>query len=139
MSNPKVSLMMQFTISGATTYVGTEDREFWKANKLGVEVSEIVKPSEAIVLGEILQKADDPIAVLRDAGEKAKRVLVIVPNEHSWDPKFKPLQNLAHKRVYDAEMLASQLEEVGLDYLLGVLDYAGWSFLTAQAGRQENR
>mgnify|MGYP007031189647 FL=1 len=137
MNNPKVSYMMQFVVSGATTYLGSEDKDFWSKSKMGVEASEVVKPCEAIILGEVLQKAEDPIAMLREASEKAKRVLIIVPNEYSWDAKYKPLTNKEHRRVYDTELLAQHLEEVGLDYVIGLVEYGGWSFLTGVAGRSQ--
>ncbi|HKT21226.1 MAG TPA: hypothetical protein VJR06_01190 [Nitrososphaerales archaeon] len=90
----------------------------------------------ATVLDDVLQKADDPIAEIKKAGD---RVAIIVPDEYNWDPKLAPFKNPLNKRFYDADELASQLQQAGLElYILRQIDFSGWSFLTAEATRKLN-
>ena len=88
---------------------------------------------QVVMLGEVLQRVEDAKPVLEHAKAIAERIVIIVPNEHSWLPEYRPLSNTEHKRFYDTEMLCKDLEEGGLKYALNVIDFDGWSFLVADA------
>lgn len=140
MKSPKLSYLMERVIAGSTLAVGREESQFWRANPVGVTFMEDLKDFMAIdvkfrvvMLGEVLQRVEDAKPVLEHAMAIAERIVVIVPNEHSWLPEYQPLSNKEHKRFYDAEMLCNDLENAGLKYVVNVLDYDGWSFLTADA------
>ncbi len=122
---------------GKVLVVGTEDTDFWKSKGIvpfsALSTTEPGVAWDIVVLAEVLQKVDDPAVVLKLAKETAGKILITVPNERSWLPQFNPMKNPAHKRVYDTDMLANQLEEAGLVYILGIADFGGWSFITAEA------
>lgn len=130
---PKTSWLAPFADDKAVI-IGTEDEAFWKGKPTKrVSSIEEVQPCETLILAEVLQKVDDPVAVLKKAKELAQRIVITVPNEHSWAPQFQPLKNKDHKRFYDMMMLTEQLDEAGFDYAIELIEYAGWSFFGVQA------
>ncbi len=132
--NPKTDFLAKHAV-GKVLVVGTEDTDFWKARGMVPQAAFGTSDGiwDIVVLAEVLQKVEDPSELLKQAKEKAGKILITVPNERSWLPQFNPMKNPAHKRVYDTDMLANQLEEAGLVYILGIADFGGWSFLTAEA------
>ena len=137
MSSPKTDFLASHIVSGYTTVVGTEDTQFW-SKRVGVtalnDPSMISGESQegVVMLAEVLQKVDDPLGLVNKARAKAPRLVITVPNEFGWDAKFKPMQNPQHKRTYDTDDLAELLEQANLKYKLGLIEYQGWAFWTAE-------
>ena len=117
--------------SGHTLAVGTEDAAFWQGRPdtviCGPETMGDKDHFDTVVLGEVLQLVDDPQALLR----QAIKLIIVVPNEHSWDAQFQPFKNAKHKRGYDTEALAQELDKAGRKYRIEDVSYQGWSFLCA--------
>ena len=145
---PKVDWLLRRVVSGNTLAIGSEDSEFWKNHPLGVNLvgdpEEIMKEDPAkpmkravVMLGEILQRVEDPQRTLQRASEIGDTVVLVVPNEHAWDVIFKPMQNKKHIRFYDCESLCQELEKAGMKYLIELIDFGGWSFLVADAQKEK--
>lgn len=134
--NPKVSYIQTKIIPGETTLIGDEDRQYWSVTEHGVTLANDLnstEPSKMIVLAEVLQRIDDPVQYLKDARAKAEGLVIVVPNEYAWLPQYQPMQNKKHKRFYDAELLAEDIDKAGMKYVMEQIDYSGWSFLGAIA------
>lgn len=52
------------------------------------------KSFDIVILGEILEHADDPVQVLKEAKRVGKRILITVPDEKNWDEKYFPYETL---------------------------------------------
>lgn len=52
------------------------------------------KSFDIVVLGEILEHADDPVQVLKEAKRVGKRILITVPDEKGWDEKYYPYETI---------------------------------------------
>ena len=128
---PKLAWLQAFVVPKKTVVITTEDVDFWKTKD--VVVTETPQEAEITILAESLHKTEDPIKLLRDM--KSPKIIVLVPNEWSWPAEYKPFANLAHKQKYDAELLARHLEEAGLLYVIRLLEFSGWSFLTAECSQ----
>ena len=133
--NPKYEWLINQATSGYTVVLGNEDDTLWKAKDFGVTqiTSGRIMDTNTVknvILGETLQQQDDPVKYLQDVKKTHPNASLhlTVPNEYSWDPKYKPFTNPKHKKVYDTDSLASDLESAGLVYDIGVLDFKGWSF-----------
>lgn len=147
---PKVDWLLRRVVSGSTLAFGNEDTEFWKNHPLGVKLTtnpnEILDPLsdtqadhfKVIMLGEILQRVEDPQQTLQNATKIGDTVVLVVPNEHGWDAVFKPMSNKKHLRFYDCESLCRELEKAGMSYLIELIDFGGWSFLVADAQKVRN-
>ena len=85
--------------------------------------------ADVTVMNETLQKVDDPIVELKKV---TTRLVVVVPSEHNWPPNLAPNKNPLHKRVYDTETLARDLEEAGFTYILRFLSAGQWSWITGE-------
>ena len=86
------------------------------------------------VLDEEMQKVENPVEWLKTF--TFSKFLIVVPNEFSWPPALKPFTNPLHKRTYDAETLAEDLEAAGLTYVMKDLRFGdGWAFLCVEASR----
>lgn len=141
MTNPKLAWFIPRLLSGNTTVMTTEDLPIWTKLPYGLSIvgmaefpknlQDMIMTKEEVVLGEILQKIDNPVEFLK--GCKGKRLLICVPNEWSWMPQAQPFKNVQHKRHYDAESLARDLEDAGLTYTMDVIDNNGWSWILAEA------
>jgi hypothetical protein len=132
MMTPKMSWLAPFATDKAVV-IGTEDEAFWKGKPTKrVKTIDEAQPCETLILAEVLQKVDDPVAVLKKAKALAEKVVVVLPNEYSWQAQFQPLKNKDHKRFYDMMMLTEQLDEAGFDYAIELVEYAGWSFFGVQ-------
>ena len=114
-----------------TAVITTEDMDFWKT--MDVVVTETPQEAEITILAESLQKTEDPIKLLRDM--KSPKIVVLVPNEWSWPPEYKPFANTAHKQRYDTELLARHLEEAGLLFTIRLIEFNGWSFFGCECTR----
>jgi len=147
---PKVDWLLKRIVSGETLAFGSEDHEFWKTHPLGIKLlddpdySFTMKHGEndehysVVMLGEILQRVTDPQQTLKRVTELGDRVVLVVPNEHGWEPQFQPLQNKKHLRFYDCESLCQELEKAGMKYVIELIDFGGWSFLVADAQKVMN-
>ena len=140
--NPKYEWMLSQIVSGYTVVLGNEDDTLWKAKDFGitrwsgdVRDSGDITTVKNVILGETLQQKDDPVKYLQEVKQMylGASLHITVPNEWSWDPKFKPFTNTKHKRTYDADTLAQDFEKAGLTYSIEVLDFKGWSFFVAVA------
>ena len=124
---PKTAFLQKYVVPNKTAVITTEDLDFWKAqNCVGNDIQEL----EVTVLGESLQKEDNPVEFLKSV--KSPKIIITVPNEWSWPPEYKPFTNVAHKQKYDAELLARHLEEANLLYTIRLIEFSGWSFLGAE-------
>jgi len=145
---PKVDWLLRRVVSGSTLAYGNEDTEFWQKHSVGVklvsDVDNIFNQAavdvhfKVVLLGEILQRVDDPQKILQKATEVGDTIVLVVPNEHAWDGIFKPMQNKKHLRFYDCESLCQELEKAGMKYLIELIDFGGWSFLVADAQKEKN-
>ena len=132
--NPKYDWLLSQITSGNTVVLGNEDDNLWKAKDFGVwNTSGYTKSGmdvKNVILGETLQQQDDPVKYLKEVKQMYPNASLhlTVPNEYSWDPKFKPFTNPKHKKVYDVDSLATDLESAGLTYNIGTLDFKGWAF-----------
>ena len=131
---PKLAWLQAFVVPKKTVVITTEDLDFWKTKDVVINPSDPIL-SDITILAEALQKEDNPVDRLVQAGVMSPKIIVLVPNEWSWPPDYKPFANLAHKQKYDAELLARHLEEAGLLYVIRLLEFSGWSFLTAEASK----
>jgi len=125
-------------IEGKIGVYSDDDKEFWlklKETRKDIDISfhPFVEDKDTLVVSEILSHVEDPQKTLNELKGRAKKLLITVPNEYSWDLKYNPFKNPKHKRHYDTESLAQELETAGLTYQLGIVDYDGWSFLVAVA------
>ena len=134
-SSPKYDWMLAQVASGFTTVLGKEDEALWNSGKFGVNVNQDLSMIKSVIIGEQLEQVDDPIAYLKDVKAKypSADIHITVPNEHSWNPEYKPFQNPKHKRHYDCDTLIKDLEEAGLKYDIKYLDYNGWAFWVVKA------
>lgn len=122
-------------IEGKTLVVTFENKEAWQAQK-GVELVSSVDtmgsyPNSAydvIVLEEVLEEVDDPIAIIKEAKRIGKKVVITVPNEYGWQAQNQPFKNQRHKRFYDTDMLTEHLDSAGVAWKVELIVYAGWSF-----------
>ena len=129
--------MLSQIVSGYTVVLGNEDDTLWKAKDFGITrwsgdspVPNITTTVSNVILGETLQQQNDPVKYLKEVKQMypGAALHLTVPNEYSWDPKFKPFTNVKHKRTYDVDSLAQDFERAGLTYDISVLDFKGWSF-----------
>jgi hypothetical protein len=136
-SSPKTAFFAKYVASGATTVVGVEDASYWKGVPGIVNLNEPkdIPSGEVIMLNEVLQKVDDPVALLKECASKAPKLLITVPNEWNWPAQYEPMKNKTHVRFYDSDLLAEHLDAAGLVWLMGSIEYAGWSFLSVEASK----
>ena len=137
-ASPKTRFLAS-AIKGTVLVITNEDKDWWVAAETGYgdapkAMDAIVDspPVDTVVLGEVLQRVDDPLKYLQLVKQKTKRIVLTVPNEWSWSPQYSPFKNAGHKHLFDAEMLGALLEEAGLTYVMKSIDYSGWAFLGAE-------
>lgn len=79
---------------------------------------------KTVVLAEILEHMDNPIAALMEARRvSGDKVLITVPDENRWGPKAKPGDHEGHKRRYDGRMLFDQCKKAGFPEADIQIDY----------------
>lgn len=135
-SNPKYSWLISRVTSGYTTTLGKEDDILWTSTKFGVNIpDQDPKLIKSVILGEMLQQIDDPVAYLKETKAKypGAEINITVPAEHNWNESYKPFTNKKHKRHYDTDSLAEDLEKAGLKFIIEQLDFKGWSFFVVRA------
>ena len=88
------------------------------------------------VLDDILQEKENPVEFLKSI--QKNKIIIVVPNEWSWPPEFKPFTNAKHKHHFDTDLLAQDLESAGLTYIIRLIEFSNWSFLAAEAVRNES-
>ena len=134
--SPKTRFLSS-AVKGSVLLITNEDRPYWESVKATPKAMDaIVDPAltttDTVILGEVLQRSDNPLEYLKLVKQKTKRIILTVPNEFSWNPQNQPFKNAAHKHLFDAEMLGELLEEAGLSYVMKSIDFNGWSFLGAE-------
>jgi hypothetical protein len=85
------------------------------------------------ILNDTLEEEASPVDFLKAIPEK--KIVIVVPNEWSWPEALKPFQNPKHKHHFDADLLAQDLEAAGLTYILRLLEFSSWSFISAECVR----
>ena len=135
--SPKTRFLLS-GLKGTYMVITNEDKEYWVASKVEPKAMDaIVDPAltatDTIILGEVLQRAEEPFKYLQLMKQKTKRIVLTVPNEWSWAPQNAPFKNMAHKHTFDAQSLGELLESAGLSYVMKSIDYSGWAFLGAEA------
>jgi len=85
------------------------------------------------ILDDVLQEQEHPVEFLKSLAKP--KAAIIVPNEWSWPAELKPFTNPKHKQHYDTDLLAQDLEAAGYVYIIRLLEFSNWSFLTAEAAR----
>ena len=132
---PKTAFISK-SLKGKVLLITSEDKEYWsKGENKPLPMDAIAEAPEVdtIVLGEVLQRVENPVEYLKLAKKKSKRIIITVPNEWSWAQQWHPFENKQHKQKYDADLLAEHLDAVGLTYVMKAIDYQGWAFLGAEA------
>ena len=134
-ASPK-SRFLQAAMKGSVLLITNEDKDYWNTtpNKpVAMDaITAMLEPVDTVVLGEVLQRVEDPLKYLQLVKQKTKRIVLTVPNEWSWAPQNTPFKNMAHKHTFDAQSLGELLESAGLSYVMKSIDYSGWSFLGAE-------
>lgn len=69
-----------------------------------------------VVLAEVLEHVDNPIAAIMEAKRVASnKVIITVPDERRWLPEANPEEHEDHKRVYSGRKLFDQCLKAGFD------------------------
>jgi ubiquinone/menaquinone biosynthesis C-methylase UbiE len=82
-----------------------------------------------VVLGELLEHMDDPIATLNEAQRVGKMILISLPNEFQWSEDKKPFTHYDHKTNFDEQKVFDLVLKSGLiliEYYKVI--YQGWSY-----------
>lgn len=82
----------------------------------GIELPFSENEFQTVILAEVLEHVDNPIAVMMEAKRVSKqKILITVPDEYRWLPQAEPGEHEEHKRIYTGDKLVSQLAIAGLD------------------------
>ena len=136
MSQSPKSRFLASNLKGKVLVITSEDKEFWDATEnkaMPMDAITEATNTDTIILGEVLQRVDNPLEYLKLVKQKTKRIVLTVPNEWSWAPQNAPFKYAAHKHTFDAQSLGELLESAGLSYVMKSIDYSGWAFLGAEA------
>ena len=92
------------------------------------------KEFSCAVVGDSLERKENPNLILAEAGRVATTVLFAVSNEWAWDEKLVPFADKT-KKHFDHDELCELLEKAGMKYRIELLNYDGWSFFVGYARR----
>jgi ubiquinone/menaquinone biosynthesis C-methylase UbiE len=88
---------------------------------------------DTVILAEILEHMDDPVATLNEAQRVGKLILISVPNEFQWSEDKKPFTHYDHKTNFDEQKIYDLIKNSGLILIAYYkILYSGWSYFIVQ-------